>query len=180
MKILISPFSLFFKSLKSLKKTLKGRSQFFPQFISVQSLSRVWLFATPWTAVHQASLSITNSQSLFKLMSIESEMPSNHLILCRPLVLLPSIIPSIGVFSNESVLRIGWPNSSLHSLYFMSPHFNLSTSVQFLNLFVPLHNIHLSKLHDAFTMPVTKLDVNKWLNHVVSIKLPYDQHPLEP
>ena len=74
----------------------------------VQSLSRVRLFATLWTAAHQASLSITNSQSLLKLMSIESRMPSNHLILCSPLLLLPSIIPSIRVFSNESGLRIRW------------------------------------------------------------------------
>ena len=78
------------------------------QFSSVQSLSRVLLFATPWTAAHQASLSITNSWSLLKLMSIESVMPSNHLILCCPL-LLPSIFPSIRVFSNESVLHIRWP-----------------------------------------------------------------------
>ena len=76
---------------------------------SVQSLSRVSLFATPWTAAHQASLSITNSWSLLKLMSIESVMPSNHLILCHPLLLLPSIFPRIRVFSNESVLRIRWP-----------------------------------------------------------------------
>ena len=75
-------------------------------FISVQSLSRVQLFATPWTATRQASLSLTNSQSLLKLMSIESVMPSNQLILCRPL-LLPSIFPSIRVFSNESVLATG-------------------------------------------------------------------------
>ena len=79
------------------------------QFSSVQSLSRVRLFATPWTAARQASLSITNSQSLLKLMSIESVMPSNHLILCRPLLLLLSIFPSIRVFSNESALRIRWP-----------------------------------------------------------------------
>ena len=72
-------------------------------FSSVQLLSRIQLFVTPWTAAHQASLSITNSQSLLKLMSIESVMPSNHLILCRPL-LLPSIFPSIRVFSNESAL----------------------------------------------------------------------------
>ena len=78
-------------------------------FSSVQSLSRVWLFATPWTAACQASLSITNPQSLLKLMSIESVMPSNHLILCCPLLLPPSILPSIRVFSNESVLRIRWP-----------------------------------------------------------------------
>ena len=76
------------------------------QFTSVQSLSRVRLFATPWTAAHQASLSITNSQSLPKPMSIESVMPSNHLILCHPILLLPSIFPSIRVFSNESALYI--------------------------------------------------------------------------
>ena len=75
---------------------------------TVQSLSHVWLFVTPWTAAHQASLSITNSWSLIKLMSIESVMPSNHLILCSPL-LLPSVFPSIRVFSNESVLHIRWP-----------------------------------------------------------------------
>ena len=76
---------------------------------SVQSLSRVWLFATPWIAALQASLSITNSWSLLKLVSIELVMPSNHLILCRPLLLLPSIFPSIRVFSNKSALRIRWP-----------------------------------------------------------------------
>ena len=78
-------------------------------FSSVQSLSCVWLFVTPWTAALQASLFITNSQSLLKLMSIESVMPSNHFILCRPLLLLPSIFPSIRVFSNELVLHIKWP-----------------------------------------------------------------------
>ena len=76
---------------------------------SVQSLSHVWLFVTPWTAAHQASLSITNSQSPPKPMSIESVMPSNHLILCCPLLLLPSIFPRIRVFSNESVLHMRWP-----------------------------------------------------------------------
>ena len=78
------------------------------QLSSVQSLSRVWLFATPWMAARQASLSITNSCSLLKLMSIESVMPSIHLILCRPLLLLPSILPSIRVFSNESTLCMRW------------------------------------------------------------------------
>ena len=78
------------------------------QCSSVQSLSRVRLFVTPWTAAHQASLSITNSQSPPKLMSIESVMPSSHLILCCPLLLPPSVFPSIGVFSNESVLHIRW------------------------------------------------------------------------
>ena len=79
------------------------------QFSSVQALSRVQLFVTPWTAACQASLTITNSWSLPKLMSIESVMPSNHLILCHPLLLLPSIPPSIRVFSNELVLPIRWP-----------------------------------------------------------------------
>ena len=77
---------------------------------SVQSLSRVWLFAMPWTAACQSSLSIINSWSLLKLMSIESVMPFNHLILCQPLVLLPSVLPSIRVFSNESVLPFRWLN----------------------------------------------------------------------
>ena len=80
------------------------------QFSSVQSLSCIGLFVTPWTAAHEASLSITNSWSLFKLMSIESVMPSNHLILCRPLLLSPSIFPSIRVFASKLVLHIRWPN----------------------------------------------------------------------
>ena len=80
------------------------------EFSSVQSLSRVRLFVTPWTAARQVSLSITNPQSPAKSMSIESVMPSNNLILCHPLLLLPSIFPSVRVFSNESALRIRWPN----------------------------------------------------------------------
>ena len=79
------------------------------QFSSVQSLSRVRLFVTPWIAAHQASLSITNSRNSLRLTSIESVMPSSHLILCQPLLLLPSIPPSIRVFSNESTLRMRWP-----------------------------------------------------------------------
>ena len=75
----------------------------------VQPLNHVWLFETPWTAAHQASLSITNSWSLLKLMSIDLVMPSNHLILCHPLLLLPLIFASIRVFSNESTLRMRWP-----------------------------------------------------------------------
>ena len=78
-------------------------------FSSVHLLSGVRLFVTPWTTAHQASLSFTNSRSLPKLMSIESVMPSNHLILCRPLLVLPPIVPSIRVFSNESALPIRWP-----------------------------------------------------------------------
>ena len=91
------------------------------QFSSVQSLSHVWLFVTPWTAVHQASLSITNSRSSPKPMSTESVMPSNHLILCNPLLLLPSIFPSIRNFFNESALHIRWPK-------YWSFSFNISPS----------------------------------------------------
>ena len=88
---------------------------------SVQSLRCVRLFVTPWTTAHQASLSVTNSWSLPKLMSIELVMPSSHLILCRPLLLLPSIPPSIRVFSNESALHIRWPK-------YWSFSFNISPS----------------------------------------------------
>ena len=101
--------------------------RFSAQFTSVQSLSRVQLFATPWTAAHQASLSITNSRSSPKPMSIESVMPSNHLILCHPLLLLPSIFPSIRVFSNESVLCIRWPK-------YWSFSFNMSPSNEYSGL----------------------------------------------
>ena len=94
------------------------------QFTSVQSFS--YVFVTPWTAARQASLSITNSQSLLKLMSIESVMPSNHL-LCRPLLLSPSIFPSIGVFSNELALRIRWPK-------YWSFSFNISPSNEYSGL----------------------------------------------
>ena len=91
------------------------------QFSSVQSLSRVRLFATPWIAARQASLSITNSRSLLKLMSIESVTPSSHLILCHPLLLLPPIPPSIRVFSHESTLHMRWPK-------YWSFSFNISPS----------------------------------------------------
>ena len=94
-------------------------------------LSRVRLLATPWTAAHQASLSITISWSLFKLMSIESVMPSNHLILCRPLLLLHSIFPSIRVFSNESVLHIRWPKYCSFS-FSISPSNEYSGLISFM------------------------------------------------
>ena len=98
------------------------------QFSSVQLLSHVRLFATPWTAAHQASLSITNSRSSLKLMSIESVMPSNCLILCHPLLLLPSIFPSIRAFSNESVLHIRWPK-------YWSFSFNISPSHNWVDIY---------------------------------------------
>ena len=94
---------------------------------SVQLLSHVWLFETPWIAAHQASLTITNSWSLLKLMSIESVMQSSHLILCCPLLLLPSIFPSIRVFSNELFLHIRWPK-------FWSFSFNISPSNEYSGL----------------------------------------------
>ena len=97
------------------------------QFSSVQLLSCVQLFATPWIAAYQASLSITNSWSLLKLMSVESMMPSNHLILYRPLILPHSIFPSIRVFSNESALRIRWPR-------YWSFSFNISHSNEYSRL----------------------------------------------
>ena len=89
--------------------------------VAIELLSHVRLFATPWTAARLASLSITNSQTLLKTMSIESVMPSNHLILCRPLLLLPSIFPSIRIVSNESVLHVRWPK-------YWSFSFNISPS----------------------------------------------------
>ena len=100
---------------------LKDEEISWHHFSSVQLLSHVQLFVTPWTAAHQASLSITNSQRLLKLMSVELVMPSNHLILCRPLFLPPSIFPSIRVFSHESVPRIRWPK-------YWSFSFNMSPS----------------------------------------------------
>ena len=99
-------------------------------FSSVQSISHVWLIAAPWTAACQASLSITNSQSLLKLMSIKLVMPSNHLILCRPLLLLPSVFPSIRVFSNESVLCIRCPNGWSFS-FSISPSNEYSELISF-------------------------------------------------
>ena len=99
---------------------------------SVQLLSRVQFFATPWTAIQQASLSTTNSWSLLKLMSIESVMPSNHLIFCCPLLLLPSVFPSTRVFSNESVLCIRWPKYWSFSFSFsISPSNDYSGLISF-------------------------------------------------
>ena len=135
------------------------------QFSSVQSLSRVRLFATPWTAARQASLSITNSQSLLKLMSIESVMSSNHLILCHPLLLPPSIFPSIRVFSNESALHFRWPkywgfsfsispsNEYSGLISFRINWFDLLASQETLRSLLWLHNSKASILwHSAFFM----------------------------
>ena len=100
----LGPTASFYKGVGWVPERISGLSK-----SSVQLLSRFWLFATPWTAARLASLSITNSWSLLKLMSTELVMPSNHLILCRPLLLPPSFFPSIKVFSSELILHIRWP-----------------------------------------------------------------------
>ena len=113
-----SAFEVFHKMLQKNPNEPFGQPN---QFSSVHLLSHVQLFATPWTAARQASLSITNSRSLLRLMSFGSVLPSNHLIRCCPLLLLPSMFPSLGVFSNESALRIRWPK-------YWSFNFNISPS----------------------------------------------------
>ena len=114
------------------------------QFSSVWSLSHVRLFATPWTAARQASLSITNSWNLLKLMSTESVMPSNHLILCHPLLLLPSTFPSIRVFSNESVLLMRWPKYWSFS-FGISPSNEYSGLISFKTVLISLQSKGLFK-----------------------------------
>ena len=117
---------------------------------SVQPLSRVWLLATPWTAERQASLSITNSRSLLKLMSIESVISSSHLILCYPLLFPPSVFPSIRVFSNESVLYIRWPK-------YWSFSFSISPSNEYSGL--------ISFRVDCFDLPTVQGTLKGLLQH---------------
>ena len=117
---------------------------------SVQSLGRVQLFVIPWTLACQPSLSITNFQSLHKFMSIELVMPSNHLILCRPLILLPSIFPSIRVFSNESVLHTGWPKYSSFS-------FSISSSNEYSGLPLSLFSFCLQSFPASGSFPMSWL-----------------------
>ena len=124
---------------------------------SLQLLSRVWLFATPWTPACQASLSFTNSQSLLKLMSIKSVMPSNHLILCCPLLLLPSIFTSIRVFSNEFILRIRWPKYWSFS-FSISPSNEYSRLISS-NLWPPLY---MKYNQMKIIMGVTRTCILKW------------------
>ena len=137
-------------------------------FSSVQSLSRVRLFATPWIAAHQASLSITNSQSSPKLMCIESVMPSSHLILCCPLLLLPPISPSIRVFSNESTLRMRWPK-----------YWSFSLSISLFNKhpglvplewtgWISLQSKGLSRVFSNTTVQKHQFWCYPWLNSVMS------------
>ena len=120
------------------------------QFSSIPSFSHVWFFVTPWTAAHQAFLSITNSWSLLKLVSIESVMPSNHLILCCPLLLLPLIFPSIRIFSNESVLHIKWPK-------YWSLSFSISPSNEYSGL--------ISFRMDWLGLPVVQGTLKSLLQH---------------
>ena len=143
------------------------------QFSSVQSLSRVPLFETPWTTAPQASLSITNSQSLLKLMSIESVMPSNHLILCRPLLLPPSVFPSIKLFSNESALRIRWPKhwSFTFNISPSNEHSGLiSFTMDWLDLLAvqgtlkSLLQHHSSKASILYSPTLTSIH-DQWKNH---------------
>ena len=148
------------------------------QFSSVQLLSCVWILVTPWTGAHQASLSITNSKSLLKLMSIASVMSSNHLILCHHLLLLPSIFPNIGVFSNESVLPIRWPKYWSFS-FSISPSGEdsglISFKIDWLNLLAvqgtlkSLLQHHGSKAsilwHSAFCSPTLISIRDYWKNH---------------
>ena len=116
------------------------------QLSSVQSLSHVWPFVTPWTALRQASLSVTNSCSLLKLMSIKSMMPSNHLFLCCPLLLLPSILSSIRVFSSESVLCIRWPKYCSFS-FSISPSNEYSELISFrMHYLISLKSKRLSRV----------------------------------
>ena len=128
-------------------------------FSSVQSLSCVQLFATPWTAARQASLSITNCRSPPKPMSIESVMPSNHLILCRPLLLLPSIFPRVRVFSNESALRIRWPKYWSFS-FNISPFNEYSRLISFrmdwLDLFAVQGTLKSLSQHHSSKAPIIR------------------------
>ena len=120
-------------------------------FVVVQWLSHVQFFVTPWTAACQASLSITNSQSLLKLISIELVMPSSHLILCRPLLLLPSILPRIRVFSNESVLCIRWPKFWCFS-FSISPSNEDSGLISFKIGLITLQSRGLSRVFSNITV----------------------------
>ena len=138
----------------------------------VQSLSHVLLFATPWTAAHQASLSVTNSRSLFKLVSIKSVMPPNHLTLCHPLLLLPSIFPSIRGFSNKSVLRVRWPKYWRFSI---SPSNEYSVLISFRMDWLDLLAVqgilksllqHLSSKHQFFSAQLSlwsNSHIHTWL-----------------
>ena len=142
------------------------------QFSSVQLLSHVWLFVTPWITEHQASLSITNSWSLPKLMSTESVMPSSHLILCHPLLLLPPIPPSIRVFSNESVLRIRWPKYWSFS-FSMSPSNEHPGLISFRMDWLDLLQ---SKGHSSLLQHHSSKALILWHSVFFTVQLPHPYH----
>ena len=143
--------SCFFYDSMDVDNLISGSSAFSKSsFSSVQSFSHVRLFVTPWNAVRQASLSIANSWRFLKLMSIKSVMPSNHLILCRPLLLLPSIVPSIRVFSNKSVLCNRWPK-------YWSFSFSISPSSEYSGL--------ISFRMDWFDLLAVQGTLNSLLQH---------------
>ena len=163
--LFLSSNKLFQRHSHSLKRCLKKQVHisWVRKFSSVESLSRVWLFSTPWTATRQASLSVTNSWSLPKLLSIESVMPSNHLILCHPILLLPSIFPSIRVFSSESALRMMWPKywSSTFSISPSNEHPGLiSFRMDWLDLLAVQGTLKSEEIiHLIFSLPC------QWLVH---------------
>ena len=150
------------------------------QFSSVQSLSRVWLFATPWITARQASLSITIFQSSLRFTSIESVMPSSHLVLCRPLLLLPPIPPSIRVFSNESTLRMRWPKYWSFSIIPSKEHPGLIFRMDWLDLlavqgtlkslptpqFKSINSLALSFLHSPTLASIHE----HWKNHSLDFR----------
>ena len=144
------------------------------QFSSVQSLSHVWLSATPWTAARQAFLSITNSQSLLKFISIVLVMPANHLILCHPF-LLPSIFPNIRVFSNESVLRIRWPKYWSFS-FSISPSNGYSGLISFrMDWLISLQSKGLSRVFSNTTVQKHQFfgtQLSLWANSHIHTWLP--------
>ena len=155
---------------------------------SCQSLSHIWLFATSWIAAHQASLSITNSQSLFKLMSIKPIIPSNHLIICCPLLLLLSIFPSIRVFSNESVLQIRWPKYWSFSISPSNENSGLiSFRMDWLDLLAVWGHHYLHYLHHSLTSgQITGREHSPALQQKTGLKIywawshPSEQDPVLP
>ena len=147
---------------------------------SVQSLSRVRLFATPWIAAHQASLSIANSWSLLKLTCIESVMPSNHLILCRPLLLLPSAFPSIRVFSNEWILHIRWPKywSFSFSISPTNEHPGLIFMMDWLDLHAVQGTLKSLLQHHSSKASILRCSASLWSNshiHTWLLKKPWPE-----
>ena len=153
-----------------------------PATQSVQLLSHVRLFATPWTAAHQTSQSITNSQSLLKLMSIASVMPSNHLILCRSLLLPLSIFPSIRVFSNESVLHIGWPRYWSFS-FSISPSSEYSGLISFKTYWLDLLAVQetLKNLLQHHSSKASIIYISSNSNYLCSVLSdPLQPHRLQP